>query len=270
MKFPRKIFTVALYIFAALGLFFVLGFIAIKLHLTNVGGTNERILKINQTNNESATTTAAWQTTEEWKTLSQAIVADKKAIDEASKKTGIKSRLIVAQLVVEQLRLYTSNREIFKDVFEPLKILGIQSQYSWGIMGIKQETAIAIEENLKNQSSPFYLGPSFEHILDATSTNPDAVRFNRLTDEHDHSWAYLYAGLALKEVRSQWQHAGFPIENNPGVESTLYNIGFVHSKPNATPLVGGAEIDINNETYSFGSLAESFYNSTELLTEFPQ
>ena len=107
-------------------------------------------------------------------------------------------------------------------------------------------------------------------MLDETSTDPDSERFARLTDEQDHSWAYLYAALALKEVRTEWQNAGFPIEDKPGVESTLYNIGFSHSNPNKNPEVGGAEIDINGTAFSFGSLAESFYNSDELLTEFPR
>jgi hypothetical protein len=261
MNKAKKIFIIVVYIFAAIGLFFTLGYIAITFHLTNVQGTIDRTL-------HTEAHIQAWKTSEEWLVLKQAIVSDKDAIIRAGTQTGIKPRLIVAELMVEQLRLYSSNRELFKEIFEPLKILGVQSQFSWGVMGIKQETAIEIEQHLKDSSSPYYLGSSFENILDFTSPDHDTERFKRLTDEHDHSFAYLYAGLFLQQINTEWQKAGFPIDNKPGVQSTLYNIGFKHSQPNSAPQIGGAVITIGSESYSFGSLAESFYNSEELVEYF--
>jgi len=177
--------------------------------------------------------------------------------------------LIVAQIVCEQMRLYTSQREVFKQIFAPLKILGSQSQFSWGIMGIKQETAIAIEQHLKDPASPYYLGKEYEHMLDFKTTDVDAERFERITDQHDHTYAYLYTALYLKQIMTQWQKAGHDISNRPEILSTLYNIGFAHSQPKADPGVGGAEIDINGHMYSFGSLAYHFYYSQELINVFP-
>jgi len=90
----------------------------------------------------------------------------------------------------------------------------------------------------------------------------------RLTDPHNHYYSYLYTALLLKEEMTQWQSAGYPIDNRPEILATLFNIGFSHSTPNADPQTGGATITINGEDYTFGSLAFSFYYSNEL-TDFP-
>ena len=91
-----------------------------------------------------------------------------------------------------------------------------------------------------------------------------------MTDQENHYWSYLYAGLYMKEVEMQWQNAGFPIGDKPAVISTLFNIGFAHSTPNPNPQVGGAEIDIGANTYSFGGLAGDFYSSNLLTDVFPK
>jgi hypothetical protein len=259
MNMLKKAFMVGVYVFAFIGVFFTLGYVAIRLHLTNVSGTNNKIIPAPV--KLTASSTPQWTHNEEWVALKSAIAADKPTLDKAANDTGIPARLIVSQLVVEQLRLFTSSREIFKEVFEPLKILGIQSQYSWGVMGIKQDTAIQIEKNATDTSLLKYY---------STKDSVDTERFNRLTDEHNHYWSYVYAALYLKQIEQQWQKAGFDISHNVGVLSTLYNIGYAHSKPNSTPEVGGAVIDIYGTNYSFGSLAESFYNSDELIDLFPR
>jgi hypothetical protein len=48
------------------------------------------------------------------------------------------------------------------------------------------------------------------------------------------------------------------------------NIGFTNSKPKANPESGGSEIEIKGEKYNFGTLAKSFYDSSELLEFFPK
>ena len=103
-----------------------------------------------------------------------------------------------------------------------------------------------------------------------TPTNLEQARFERITDKTDHYYAYLYAALFNKEIIAQWQKKGFDISNRPEILATLYNIGFVHSDPNGSPQIGGAEIDINGNKYSFGRIAYDFYYSGELLDEFPQ
>jgi len=211
----------------------------------------------------------AWVETPEWQTLKAGLVKDKDVLAQVGQETGIEPRLIAAQVVGEQLRLYHSNREIFKQFFQPLKILGNEVQFSLGVAGIKKETARQIEKNLADASSVYYLGPAFEHLLDFKTNNQEQERFSRLTDEKNHYYSYLYTALFLKQVMSQWEKAGFPITDRPEVLATIFNIGFARSIPKADPQVGGAEITITTGTYTFGSLAYEFYYSGELLSDFP-
>ena len=287
----RKTFKIAVYIFAAIGFILVAVYIALELGWTKTPGIIDKqhdYFKNQPLVVAGASSTAfggasmaaqidmTWSKGEEWQVLKSAIMKDEPVIKKAAVATGLSPRLVVATLIVEQLRLFHDNREIFKTVFAPLKILGNQSQFSWGVMGIKQDTARQIENNLRNATSSWYSGPEYSHLLDfSTSTDTDTERFNRLTDEHDRYYSYLYAAVCLKEIETQWNKAGFPISGSPSLDrpeilATLFNIGFANSKPNASPQVGGAEIDIGTSTYSFGGLAGSFYYSDELIEEFPR
>ena len=263
MKFFRWI----IYAFAVIGFVMVAGYFAIRFGWTNTPGIidSQRESFLN-----GATTTPSWTQSDEWQTFKIAVVKDKADIGRAAVLSGVPSRLIVANLAVEQLRLFYTDREIFEKVFAPLKILGDQSQFSWGVMGIKQDTAVAIESHLKDASSPFYLGATNEHLLDFKTSDPDSERFARLTDDKSRFYSYLYGGLCLKQVITQWKNAGYDISARPDVVSTLFNIGFDHSLPKANPQVGGAEIDIAGETHSFGELAGEFYASNELVDQFPR
>ncbi len=261
-----KIISVALIIiFAIIGLVAVGAFFAIRFGWTNTAGIVDSGDRFLQT-----TVTPAWTTTPEWQTLAHATVADAPIINKVAAASGVPARLIVAQLVVEQLRLYNTDREVYKQIFGPLQILGVQSQFSWGVMGIKQETAIAVEDHIVDTASPWYLGTSSAHLLDFKTADHDSERFNRLTDDHNHFYSYLYTGLYLRQIMTQWKNAGFDISARPEILSTLYNIGFAHSKPNATPSSGGAAITIGATTYSFGDLAAQFYYSDALISEFPR
>jgi hypothetical protein len=273
---PKKIFLFSIYSFAVFGVLLTGVYFAMRFGLTNEAGiidTQRSAFLSGQTassfNFQATLETPPWARSDEWRTLKEAILKDREAIYKASAVAGIPSRLLVANLMVEQLRLFFDNRELFKTVFSPLKILGNQSQFSWGVMGIKQETAVIIETNLKDKKSPFYLDTTYEHLLDFTTNNPDQERFARLTNDKNCYYSYLYAALYLKELETQWQKAGFNISNKPEIISTLYNIGFEHSRPNASPQIGGAEIPIGDKTYSFGGLAAEFYNSQELVEYFP-
>lgn len=274
----KKTFNIIVYIFAFIGLFLTAGYFAVKYGLTNTNGVIDQQQQnfINGGKDKIVIDPATgqevfyWQTLPEWQTIKTAILKDQGVINRASLSAGVPSRLIVTSLVVEQLRLFYTERESYKKFFEPLKILGSQTQFSWGVMGTKEETAIQIENNLKDKNSPFYLGPSFEHILDFAGTDPKQERFTRMTDQHDHYYSYLYAGLYFKQILTQWKSAGYDISKKPDILATLYNIGFTNSKPNANPKSGGAEIKIGERVYSFGSLGAEFYNSNELSEEFPR
>jgi hypothetical protein len=206
----------------------------------------------------------------EWFFFKSGAIKDQETIKRVEKETGIKSRILVSQLVAEQLRLFYSDRVWFEKVISPFKIFASMSQFSWGVLGIKQETAERVESNLKAKDSVFYLGTDYENKLDFNSVNINQERFKRITDPRDHYYAYLYAALFNKQIITQWQKSGIDISNRPEVLATIYNIGFGHSKPKENPQMGGAELNIDGNVYSFGRLAYEFYYSGELLDEFPQ
>lgn len=271
----KRIFNIIVYTFAAIGFVLIAVYGAVQLGWTKGAGivdTQHDYFK-NQLSH-SSTTPPQWTRGEEWNALKVAIIKDQEVITRAATQLEISPRLIVSILIVEQLRLFHSDRELFKTVFAPLKILATQSQFSWGVMGIKQDTARTIEDNLKNKQSPWYINTHYEHLFDyASSTNAsdiDSERFARLTNEDDRYYSYLYAAVLLRELQSQWERAGFPIHAMPGILATLFNIGFANSHPNPAPKSGGAEIQIQSTTYSFGGLAQSFYDSDELIAEFPR
>lgn len=210
-----------------------------------------------------------WVISPEWEVLRDAFVKNKDDIDRASRETGISSRMIVSSVLSEQFRFFTDNRESFKQYFEPLKLLGNATKFSYGVAGVKIETALQIENNLKNKNSPFYLGQNYEHMLDYTSVDVDAERLIRLTDTKSHYYSYLYTALYLKQIMHQWETAGYPISDRPEVLATLFNLGFVKSSPKENPEVGGSTIVIHDRAHTFGGLAYEFYYSGELSDIFP-
>jgi hypothetical protein len=275
----NKIYSIIIHFFAVIGLFFTVIYILIFLGFTKTLGikdlnrtfNNQTNDQQNQAFNENSQKITDWTSTEEYQSFKKSVMKDTDKIKTAAEISGINSRLIVSALLAEQLRLYTdSSREAFKQFFQPLSILGIQSQYSWGVMGLKKETAIQIENNLKDKTSAFYLGLEYEHLLDFKTTDTDTERFERIISKDNQYYSYLYTGIYMREIMKQWSNADFSINNRPEIITTLYNIGFIHSKPNANPSSGGSAITVGGKTYSFGDLASQFYYSDELITEFPR
>lgn len=269
--FQSTVWHVVLYLFAFIGLFLTLGFFAVKYGLTNTSGIIDRqregfLDRTNTPNNEFI----SWNKGEEWQVLKEAFAKDRNVLNKVESLTGVPSRLIVSVVIVEQLRLFHSEREVFKQVFAPLKILGTQTQFSLGVSGIKQKTAEQIENNLKDKNSAYYLGDDFAHYLDFKTNDIDAERFARLTDYKDRYYSYLYTALYIKQFAIQWKKAGIDISDRPEILTTLFNIGFEHSIPNPHPESGGAEIEIGDTTYSFGYLAREFYYSDELTDLYPK
>ena len=196
------------------------------------------------------------------------MVKDKDVINEVGQKVGVEPRMLISCMIVEQLRLFHSEREVFKKFFEPLKVLGNANKISLGIMGIKEPTAVQIEEHIE-----YYLGKDLENILDYDNIGADNNgddRFKRLTDDkNNHYYSYLYGALYLRQFINQWEKAGYPIKYRPEIAGTLFNVGFSQSKPKSDPKVGGSDITVGDGSYSFGSLAYEFYYSGELMQEFP-
>ena len=210
-----------------------------------------------------------WMNIEEWEYFKAAVEKDVAIIDSVANLTDVDHRLIVAALVGEQMRLFNSSRETYKNVIRPLKILSVESQFSLGVTGIKEFTAIRVEKNLKDSTSEFYLGKKYEHLLDFTTSDPTTERYNRLVNYKNHFWSYMYAALIIKQIDMQWKRAGYSISDRPEILITLYNVGFAQSIPNSNPKVGGSHVNINGINYSFGSLGYEFYYSGEMAKVFP-
>ena len=213
-----------------------------------------------------------WMNISEWQDFKIAVAKDKALIDSAARETGVEARLIVACLVGEQIRLFNSNRETYKKVIGPLKILSVESQFSFGVTGIKEHTAKNIEGHLRNPNSIYYIGSEYEHLLDFVATDTASIaveRIERLTSYRNHYYSYLYAAIFLKQVKVQWEKAGYPIDGRPEILATLFNVGYPQSVPKSNPKVGGSTIKIYEKPYSFGAIAFQFYYSGELYDLFP-
>jgi len=210
-----------------------------------------------------------WMNISEWRDFKLAVAKDRALIDSAANLAGVEPRLIVSVLVGEQIRLFNSNREAYKRWISPLKVLFVESSFSYGVTGIKLPTAKQIETYLKDSSSVFYLGKEYEKLLDFETGAIANERLTRLTSTKNHFYSYLYAALNIKQMKVQWERMGYPIDHRPEILATLYNIGFESSQPKANPVVGGSGININGKRYSFGSIAYEFYYSGELFDLFP-
>ncbi len=219
--------------------------------------------------NPTSQSVFSWMTSTEWLTLRDALVKDKDVINQASHDSGVPSRIIVSTVISEQFRFFTANRESYKKYFEPLKVLGNGTKFSYGVAGVKIETAKVIESNLKDVNSPYYLGADYADIFNYGDKDPNTELLGRLTDNKNHYYSYLYTAVFLKEIMHQWEVAGFPINDRPEVLATLFNLGFNKSVPKASPEVGGSTITINDRDYTFGGLSYEFYYSGELLDIFP-
>lgn len=221
--------------------------------------------------NDESVTVCEWNQTTEWGSISEGLQKDRVVIERVANETGVEARMIAAVVVPEQTRFFTSNRDLFKSYFEPLKVLGSLSKFSLGVSGIKIETAQAIESNIFNTNSLYYLGDTAKNLIAYQEgiSDPSAELYKRLTDNKNRYYQYLYTALFIKQIQTQWEAAGYPITNKPEVIVTLFNLGFVKSKPNPTPRAGGAVITTGGQSYTYGELGSLFYYSDEL-SEFPR
>lgn len=269
-------------LFAAIGLVFTLVFFGMQFGLFNVKGSSAtRNASLGVVPKTAMTSTCLplstgtpkkceWDKTQEWAVLNSALNKDSGTINEVSNQTGIPSRMIVAAVVPEQLRYFTSNRESFKKYFEPLEILSSLTKFSLGVSGIKQQTANSIEQYANDPTSEFYPGPEVASLIAyQPGDNHDSVQYNRLTSS-DHYYSYLYTAIFIKEIEAQWAKAGYDVTQRPDVIVTLFNVGFGSSHPNAAPRIAGSVITIGGQEYSFGQLGVLFYQSNDLLDIFPR
>ncbi len=289
MKVLKVLFYLVFTGFALIGMAFTFVFFGMQHGVVNVKGT---IVERNASFGLVPTTTkeiieaetsgcvdepdelnpCEWNETVQWAVVQGGLMKDTEIINRVAGETGVSPRLIVASVVPEQMRFFSDNREVFKRYFEPLKILASLSKFSLGVSGIKQETAQKIEAYAVSTSSDFYAGEDIAALLAYASTTLDRDQelFDRLTNEKDHYYSYLYTAVYLKQIITQWEKAGYDISKRPDVLVTLFNLGFTASKPKPDPQVGGAPITIGGQRYSFGYLGTLFYQSDELRAEFPE
>ena len=218
-----------------------------------------------------------WMNVAEWKYFREALRKDKPYIDSAAKVAGVEARTIVAALVGEQVRLFNSRRERFKEYIAPLKSLSVGTMMSFGPTGIKENTAMKIERYLKDSTSVYYLGREYQHLLDFDSTanyghvvsDTMSLRVKRLAQYKDHYYSFLYTALFIKQIKMQWERAGFRIDERPEIFASLFNLGYQKSKPKKNPGVGGSVFKVHDKEYTFGGVAFDFYYSGELSDLFP-
>ncbi len=271
-------------LFALIGLVFTVVFVGMQYGVFNVRGsiadrnqfftnltpqkeiphTDSRVCE------KDTDTLCDWNKTPEWNVIREGLTKDADIINQVSKVTGVSSRMISAVVVPEQIRFFTANREVFKRYFEPLKILGSLTQFSLGVSGIKQDTALSIENHIYDSSSPYYPGKDMRSLIAyKEGADHDSELYNRLTDSKNHYYSYLYTALFIKQIEVQWQNAGYNVTDSPEAITTLFNLGFSASKPNAYPIAGGAPISTGGKTYLYGELGKLFYRSDELTALFP-
>ncbi len=210
-----------------------------------------------------------WMSEPAWPALKEAILRDSALINEAARLTGVEPRLIVGCLIGEQIRLFNSKREMFKKYLGPVKVLSVQSQFSYGVNGIKDFTAEAVEEHLMDPTSEYYMGPAYEHLLDFETDDHETERYNRLVDYRNHLYSYIYTGCILHQTMLQWRRAGYDISDRPDLLFTLFNVGFDQSVPKPNPVPGGSHIKVGDRDYTFGAIGFDFYYSGELAQAFP-
>ncbi|MBP5548401.1 MAG: hypothetical protein J6X58_05900 [Bacteroidales bacterium] len=214
-------------------------------------------------------TVIPWMATTEWEMLKPSIMKDSALLVEAGRLTGVEPRLIVACLVGEQIRLFNSSREMVKKYLGPVKMLSVQSQFSYGVNGIKEFTARQVEAHLKDSTSEFYMGKHYENLLDFTTENHEMERYNRLVDYRNHLYSYIYTGCILHQTMLQWRRAGYDISDRPDILCTLFNVGFSQSHPHGAPRCGGSHINVDGRSYTFGAIGFDFYYSGDMANAFP-
>jgi hypothetical protein len=174
---------------------------------------------------------------------------------------GIDPNIMRAAIMTEQIRWFYTYRWYIKNIIKSNKFIMVMSQMSYGIWGIKEATAMRIEEyfytNYPDIYSTYFIYP--EWYLPTQYTN---ARISRLTQTNDFYYQILYIWGLIKMILDNWTNAGVDIASKPGIILTLYNFG--DKEVNPDPQVGGAEIEINGTNYSFGALGMILYYIMEV------
>ena len=102
--------------FALVGFSLVAGYIAVRAGLTNIDNAIDRQSQLFLSKPKEYPRFPLAHTPE-WVAFRQAGAKDKTIIEQVSKETGVAPRMLIELLVPEQMRLFHSNRPIFKQIF---------------------------------------------------------------------------------------------------------------------------------------------------------
>jgi hypothetical protein len=252
---------------------------AVRVFLKKDKSVQKAFKKIDHSYSKQSTSLYPWAHSQAWRDFCTSVSRDKAAIDSVSRITGVESRLLVMCLVGEQVRMFNSGREKFKQYVMPFNRLMMPTNRGYGVTGILQHTAIRIESNVFNKNSDFYAGDYFQNCINVNDSFPDVVdasieshklkTIQRLIKGGDHYYSYLYTAFLIRQYQAHWEKGGFSLAFRPEIIATLFNLGFHKSKPSKHPKVGGSNFNVANREYTFGGLCYEFYYSGELMDLFP-
>lgn len=252
---------------------------ATNLFLKNDKTYQKELKNIEKIKSDNSVSIYPWSNYAEWKDFCKYVRADKKAIDSVAKITGVESRLIVMCLVGEQIRMFNSSREKFKNQVYKYNHIFLPKNRGYGVTGIMEHTALRIENTIYSPSSAFYPGKYYEQCINLKDTFPGSVvdtiashkypTIQRLIQGGDHFYSYLYTALLLRQYQTHWEKAGYTLAYRPEILGSLFNLGYHKSKPGPNPQVGGSNFNVGDKEYTFGGLCFEFYYSGELQELFP-
>lgn len=171
---------------------------------------------------------------------------------------NLNPNLIKACIFVEQLRAFYTFKWLFKSVAQTNTYLTIMSKQSFGIGGMKLQTAEQLEQRLASNEPTLYQ----KYFAYEDQNNISQQRLARLSDSKTYYYQVLYSAGLLYEYSTARRKAGYSITNQPGLMATMYNIWY--SEPHANADIGWSFMNIEGEKYSFGGLAMLIYYYLEI------
>ena len=182
----------------------------------------------------------------------------KKYINSAANIFNLNPNLITACIFVEQLRAFYTFKWLFKSIAQTNTYLTVMSKQSFGIGGMKLQTAEQLEQRLATNKPEIYK----TYFSYEDPKNISQQRLARLTDSQDYYYQILYTAWILYRYSTERDRAGYTISNNPWVMATMYNIWY--SEPHSNPDIWWSFMKIESEKYSFWWLAMLIYYYLEI------
>ncbi len=166
--------------------------------------------------------------------------------------------IIKACIFVEQLRAFYTFKWLFKSIAQTNTYLTVMSKQSFGIGGMKLDTAEKLEQRLAANKPDLYA----QYFAYDDPNNISQQRLARLTDGKTYYYQVLYTAWVLYEYISGRQQEWYNLKDKPWLIATMYNIGY--SEPHANADIGWSFMNIEWEKYSFWWLAMLIYYYLEI------